>query len=468
MRFSYERCRGEMPQRMKATSQPPHRRFRYRDSAALRREIAGLELPIPWDDDTGSLLTPLAVGTRTLPNRLAVHPMEAFDADPDGAPSEMALRRYRRYASGGAGLIWFEATAVVAEGRSNPRQLYLHDGSVAAFERLVAAARSAASSSWGTRHDPLLILQLTHSGRWSRPDGTSRPVIVHHSPTLDPLIGIGDQHRPITDDELDILQDGFVRAAQLAATAGFDGVDIKACHGYLCSELLAAFTRRGRYGGSFENRSRFLLDTMRRISAQVPGLMVTSRFNAYDGLQYPYGFGADRDDPDTPDLTEPAALFREIKTAGAPIANVSMGVPYHRAYLGRPFDRAVPGEAKSPEHPLLGVARLLDAAATLQKARPDCPLVGTGYSWLRHWFPHVGAAAVRTGRVAVVGVGRMAFAYPDFVRDLMQHGTLDPHKTCIACSGCTQLMRAGDSTGCVMRDTEFYRLPDTRRKRRHI
>ncbi|UCG85803.1 MAG: flavin oxidoreductase/NADH oxidase [Gemmatimonadota bacterium] len=451
---------------MKATSQPTHRRFRYRDSVALRRDIARLELRIPWDDDTGVLLAPITVGSRVLPNRLAVHPMEAFDADAGGAPGEMALRRYRRYAWGGAGLIWFEATAVVAAGRSNPRQFYLHEGSVAEFEKLVAAVRQAASESWGMRHNPLLILQLTHSGRWSRPDGTPRPVIVHHSPSLDRLIGIDEHHQPITDDELQVLQDRFIRAARHAAAAGFDGVDIKACHGYLCSESLAAFTRGGRYGGSFENRSRLLLETLQRVRAEVPGLMVTSRFSAYDGLRYPYGFGVDRDDPDRPDLAEPAALLAQIRGAGCAIANVSMGIPYHRPYLGRPSDRAVPGDPQSPEHPLVGVARLLEATATLQQAWPDFPLVGTGYSWLRHWFPHVGAAAVRTGGVAVVGVGRMAFAYPDFARDLMEHGALDPHKTCVACSGCTQLMRAGDSTGCVIRDTDVYLLPGTNRRRR--
>jgi 2,4-dienoyl-CoA reductase (NADPH2) len=451
---------------MQAKSQPPHRRFRYCDSTALRQEIAELELPVPWDEDTGILLTPIPVGSTELPNRLAVHPMEGFDAGFDGIPGNTAFRRYRRYGSGGAGLIWFEATAVVAEGRSNPRQFYLHEGSVAAFERLARATRRAANESWGQRHNPLLVLQLTHSGRWSRPDGTPRQVIAHHSPDLDPLSGIDGHHRPITDCELESLRERFVRAARLAAAAGFDGVDIKACHGYLCSELLASFTRTGRYGGSFENRSRFLLETLQHVRAEVPDLIPTSRVSAYDGLRYPWGFGVSHDDTSKPDLTEPSALLGEIRAAGSPIANISIGVPYHSPYLGRPFDRAVPGDARAPEHPLVGVARLLEITRTLQRRQPDFPLVGTGYSWLRHWFPHVGAAVVRNGGAAVVGVGRMAFAYPDFVRDLTERGRLDSHKTCIACSGCTELMRGGDSTGCVMRDTEFYRLPGAKRKRR--
>ena len=446
-------------------SSPPHQRFRYRDSAALRRDISKFDLPIPWDDDTSILLDAVSVGGRQLPNRLAVHPMEGFDGEPDGAPGELALRRYQRYARGGAGLIWCEATAVIGDGRSNRQQLYLHEDNIGTFERLVTRTRNAARDSWGVGHAPMLVLQLTHSGRWSRPDGTRRPLIAQHSPTLDELVGIGEDYPLITDAALDRLQDAFVRAAELAARAGFDGVDIKACHGYLCSELMAAHTRQGRYGGSLDNRVRFLLETVRRVQETTPGIFVTSRVNAYDGLPFPYGFGVDRNDPDEVDLTEPLALLGELRSAGCPIVNLSMGVPYHQPHLGRPFDRGVPGSDHPPEHPLVGVARFLKLTGTLQRALPDLPLVGTGYSWLRHFFPHVAAAVVRQGGVSVVGVGRMAFAYPDFVRDLTEHGMLDPHKTCIGCSGCTELMRAGGPTGCVLRDTDVYELPRKNRSR---
>jgi len=451
---------------VKAIDRKTHRRFRYRDGAALRRDIAALRLAIPWDDDPSPLLEPIHIGDRRLPNRLAVHPMEAFDAAPDGSPGELAFRRYRRFAAGGSGLIWFEGTAVVGEGRSNPHQFHLHDGNVATFGRLVAETRRAAAEGLGPDRNPLLVLQLTHSGRWSRPNGTLRPLIAHHYDMLDAMIEIESEYPVVSDEELDRLQDSFVGAAKLAASAGFDGVDVKACHGYLGSELLAAFTREGRYGGPFENRTRFLLETVQRIRAEVPGSLVTSRLNVFDGLPYPYGFGVARDDPDEPDLTEPLLLLQKLQDLGCELANITLGVPRCRPHLGRPFNRAVPGSPSAPEHPLVGIARFLDLTARLQKGWPDLALVGTGYSWLRHFFPYVGAAAVRAGGVSIVGVGRMAFAYPDFARDLEEHGALDPRKSCVACSGCSELMRAGGRTGCIVRDGDLYHLPERAKRRK--
>ena len=434
-------------------------RFKYPDVESLRSELTNLGLSLPWSDDISPLLAPLGLGGCRLPNRMGIHPMEGFDAEADGAPGELAKRRYQRYAAGGAGLIWFEATAVVADGRSNPHQMYLYQNSVAEFGRLVELTRRAAHDALGPGHTPFLVLQLTHSGRWSRPDGARQPVIAHHNPALDEMVGIDSEYAVVSDDELTGLQEDFVHAARLASKAGFDGVDIKSCHGYLASELLAAFTRAGRFGGSFENRSRFLRETVQRVRDEVPSIHVTTRLNAFDGLCFPYGFGVDRDDPSLPDLKEPCLLLRELLGAGVTLANISVGVGFCTPHLGRPFDRPVRGTAPSPEHPLIGVARLLDIASRLQREVKELPLVGTGYSWLRQYFPQVAAGAIAAGDVAFAGVGRMAFAYPDFARDLMEHGALNPDKCCLGCSGCTELMRAGGPTGCIVRDREFYRLP---------
>ena len=378
--------------------------------------------------------------------------MEGCDAEPDGAPGPLTLRRYQRYAAGGSGLIWYEATAVTQEGRANPRQLWITAANVGAFRTLVNETRAAARDCWGTAHDPLLILQLTHSGRYARPDGRPRPVIAQHNPILDPRLGIGPDYPLVTDAELNRLQDAFVSAAELAAAAGFDGVDIKACHGYLVSELLGAFTRpHSRYGGPFENRARFLLEVVQRIRAQVPAVFVTSRFNAHDGLPHPHGFCNDEEA-----LTEACELARRLRALACPVLNVSLGNPYYNPHFGRPYDSPIAWAATPDEHPLAGVARLLQAAATVQRAVPDVPVIGAGYSWLRHLFPHVAAAVVSAGNAALVGLGRMALAYPDFVKDLAQNGALDPKKTCTACSGCSQIMRDGGRAGCRVRDPEIY------------
>jgi 2,4-dienoyl-CoA reductase (NADPH2) len=434
-----------------------HAKFRLRTAEELRDEAGRLGLEIPYGESASILLEKAAVAGRSVPNRLAVLPMEGADAEADGAPSEWTLRRYRRYAAGGSGLIWCEATAVRRDGRSNPGQLMLTEKTLGGFGKLADEVRAAAKKEWGPAHRPLFVLQLTHSGRFSKPEGTPSPMIVQHNPHLDPLNGLPPDYPLVSDGELEEVRDDLVAAAELAAAAGFDGVDIKACHGYLVSETLAAFNRTdSRYGGPFENRTRLLLETVRLIRQEAPSLLVTSRLSASDTVPFPFGFGMDPDAPGTIDLTETKALVALLARAGVGFLAVSLGIPYWKPHFGRPFDEPVPGGKLPGEHPLEGVARHLRIASELQRSSPGTALVGAGYSWLRAFGPGVGAAMVASGRTAFVGLGRGALAYPDFVKDLAALGRLDPRKVCTACSLCSHLLRQGRRTGCAVRDAEVY------------
>jgi 2,4-dienoyl-CoA reductase-like NADH-dependent reductase (Old Yellow Enzyme family) len=434
-----------------------HERFSFRDPDKLSAKARQLGVNIPLSRDVRSLLSPISISGRTLPNRLAIHPMEGADADGAGGPGDLTFRRYERFGAGGCGLIWFEAAAVVPSGRSNPRQLQIAPRNLDAWKRLVERTRAAAGKSGGPSRDPFLILQLTHSGRFSKPSSIPAPVIARHHPALDAIHGLGPDSATITDEELDRLRDDFAGAAALAEAAGFDGVDVKACHGYLVSELLAAFDRKGRYGGSLENRSRFLRETLSRIRERAPKLSVAVRLNAADMLPFPGGFGDDPNLPRVENLAEPKELLRELARDGVAVANITVGVPHLIPHYGRPFDRPVRGGAIPDEHPLEGVARLSRITAELQRAVPTLPLVGTGFSWLRHLAPYVAAGTISSGGAALAGFGRMAFAYPDFARDLAQNGGFDPKKACLACSGCSELARAGFPAGCVVRDRSVYR-----------
>ena len=248
-------------------TQPLADRFAFKTADALRRKAETLGLVLPFDDDIGVLLEGTAVGGRRVPNRIAAQPMEGCDGTPEGAPDELTVRRYERFGAGGAGLIWFEATSVAADARANPRQLFITPDTAPAFSRLAEVTRTAARQRFGPGHEPYLVLQLTHSGRFSRtaPPGGRRAAC--HNPHLD-----REALPTWTDDQLDRLCGSFVEAARLAARAGFDAVDIKACHGYLLHELLGAHTRTdSRYGGPFEHRVRLLVDIVRAIRAEVPG-----------------------------------------------------------------------------------------------------------------------------------------------------------------------------------------------------
>lgn len=431
-----------------------HQRFHFRSLESLQEAVRSLGVDLPFSERFELFRAPLAVAGKPLANRFAVHPMEGFDATPDGTPGELSFRRYRRYAAGGSALVWFEATAVVPEGRSNPGQFWIHERNAGTFRRLAAETRAAARAAGG--QEPLLVLQLTHSGRYSKPTGLPAPIIAHHSPVLDPVNGIDPALPLVSDDYLDALQEQFVAAARLAAEAGFDGVDIKCCHRYLLSELLASYTRPGRYGGSFENRTRLLRETVDRVRASVPGLFVTLRLNLYDAISYPYGWGVSRDDLRVPDLTEPLELVRQLRAGGLPLLNVTLGNPYYHPHYNRPFDFPIRNGSVPEEHPLEGVARMIQAARRVQEAHPELPVIGTGYTWLRQFMPAVAAGVLARGWASLIGQGRGAFAYPDSVRDLLEKGALDPAKCCVSCSACTQIMRDGGRTGCVVRDSAVY------------
>ena len=433
-----------------------HERFRFKALETLLAKVEELELELPAERDLSPLARRVRIGRKETPNALAVHPMEGCDGTADGRPGELTLRRYLRFAHGGAGLLWFEATAVVPEGRANPRQLLLVSENAADFAALREKALAAGREANGPAYEPFTVLQLTHSGRYSRPLDQPAPILAHHDGVLDKVLGIPADYPLIPDEELDRLQDRYVMAARLAQQCGFDAVDIKSCHRYLISELLAAHTRSGRYGGPFENRTRLLLSVVRRIREELPTLALCIRLNVYDGHPYPWGWGVDREDPARPDLSEPLRLIGLLQEAGVAAINITAGNPYFTPHINRPFDTNVLGGYTPDEHPLQGVARLIHLARQVKQTYPELVVVGTGYSWLRQYFGHVAAAVVRRGWADLVGVGRGAFAYPDFARDLLTQGELDPRKTCITCSRCTQIMRDHGRTGCVPFDKEVY------------
>lgn len=428
-----------------------HEKFHYAGAAELKAAITALGLDIPVGESRPSLWRdPLPIGDKTVPNRLAVHPMEGCDATADGRPGELMLRRYERFASGGAGLLWFEATAVVPEGRAAPRQLMINEDTLPSLADLLRRSLAAAQEAHGQR--PYTVLQLTHSGRYSRPNGTPAAIIAANNPYLDSRLT--PDHRIIGDDELEALEDKYADAAALAAAAGFDAVDVKCCHRYLVNELHSAHTREGRYGGSFENRTRFISNIVDKIRDRVGGRIdIAVRMNAYDAIPYPYGFGVSKTDHDKPDFDEPQRLARLLRDKGVKLINVTAGNPYYNPHVNRPYDS---GTYTPPTHPLENVAVLLAADRAIQAAVPDVAVLGTGFSWLRQLGADVAAGCLGQGWFKLAGFGRQAFAYPGFAADLLATGRMDPQKVCVACGLCAMILRDGGTSGCVVRDSALY------------
>ncbi len=434
----------------------------------LRRLSERLGVRLEVNENVSILAEPVQAGRLSIPNSLAMHPMEGCDGDYQGRPSKLTLRRYERFAAGGAGLLWVEATAVVPEGRANPRQLWLNEKNKDSFAAMVKSIRQDATEAIGPMHKPVLVLQLTHSGRYSKPQGVAYPLIAQRDPYRDALVPqqkpnpnikskIRDDWPIVTDDYLDELQDAYVEAARMAFEVGFDAVDIKSCHGYLINELFACYNRDGKYGGPFENRTRFVLEVIDKIHNELgEDAPVVIRLGVYDAIPYPYGWGVDKDDYRKPDLTEPKKLIGLLQQRGVNPINITVANPYYNPHVGRPFNETIVGGYEEPEHPLVGVSRLVNLTGEIQKEFPGIAIVGTGYSWLRTLFANVAAANKANGMATLVGAGRMAFAYPDFAKDIITKGRMYPEKVCVSCSACTQIMRDKGTTGCVVRDNEVY------------
>jgi NADPH2 dehydrogenase len=484
----------DVPQELSIPQRNPFNAMGYIKIAALTgveefiAALGKLGVPIPCDREvlSGSdspLAQPLTVDGFTTGNRFAVQPMEGWDGTRDGRPSEMTFRRWRRFGSSGAKLIWGgEAVAVQHDGRANPNQLVLTEHTRDDLARLREALIGEHRRATGSTDGLLVGLQLTHSGRYSRPDDKPAPRILYHHPILDRRLHLPEDYPVLTDGEIRQIVDSFIRAAKLAWQIGFDFVDIKHCHGYLGHEFLSAHTREGDYGGSFENRTRFLREVVQGIRAETPDLRIGVRLSAFDmvpfrpdpdtsqlrkpgvGVPEPYehllpyrwGFGMNPQHPTEPDLAEPIAFLQLLRELGIRLVNLSAGCPYYNPHIQRPALYPPSDGYQPPEDPLVGVARQMQVVRTLKAHFPDLVFVGTAYTYLQEYLPHVAQAAVRDGWTDFVGLGRMMLAYPELPRDVLEGRALQTKRLCRTFSDCTTAPRNGLPSGCYPLD-EFYK-----------
>ena len=445
-------------------------------------EALGVDIPLrpppegdpraPADPDPLDAALPLPGGLPPLANRFAVLPMEGWDATGDGRPTDLVRRRWRRFGESGAALIWGgEAVAVREDGRANPNQLRLGPDTVGDLAALRGELLAAHREAHPDQPEPVVGLQLTHSGRYARPQGGPAPRIAYRHPVLDGRVGVDDDGPVLSDGELEELADDFVVAAVRAGEAGYAFVDVKHCHGYLGHELLSGFARPGVFGGELANRTRFLRRVVEGIRVRAPELAVGVRLSVFDlvpyrpgpdgvgepeaGDPYPYAFGGDGTATGT-DLREPLALVDLLAELDVRLLCVTAGSPYYNPHIQRPALFPPSDGYTPPEDPLVGVARLLEAAAAVKAHRPDVVVVGSGYSYLQEWLPHVARAVVADGGADVVGIGRMVLSYPGLPADVLAGRPLDRRLLCRTFSDCTTAPRNGLISGCYPLD-EFYK-----------
>ncbi len=431
-----------------------YERFHYKSLSDVQEKASELGLSLPFASDTKMLATPVSIpGTSvTLANRMGIAPMEGADSLDDGSPSERTLRRYVNEARGGSALIWFEAISIVEEGRSSRTQLLLTRDTLPAFKRMVDAVKQAGMEENGRA--PYLIMQANHSGRYSNPGNRAAPMIAYRHPILEQYRD-ADDDCIVSDDYLRDLEEKFGEAAGLAKEAGFDAIDIKACHGYLLAEFLSAYRRPGPYGGSLENRTRLLCNGI--LAAKVyedESFMVTSRLGIYDGYAFPWGFGVTAGGDDTPDYAEPIELVGRLhREFGLTFLDLTMGNPYATTHVTRPYDM---GMYVPDEHPLVGVDRIIHGIAAVKQAVPGMVIFASAPTYLRAYADLYAAGAVEQGMCDGMLFGRLSFADPDFPNEVIKDGRINPKQVCLTCGKCGDLIRAHKPTGCVVRDSETF------------
>ncbi len=474
-----------------------HRIPHFRTAEHFAGHLAEIVPTVPFDREVLStaegspLAQPIEVGRFTVGNRWCIHPMEGWDGTDDGRPTEHVFRRWRHFGESGAKLIWGgEAFAVRRDGRANPNQLYYSPENIEPMRQLLGSLMAAHIERFGaSAADDLLVgLQLTHSGRFCRPNRKDKaePRIAYHHPVLDAKFGIdsSDDSVVLTDDEIGRLVDDYVVAAKMAQKVGFRFVDVKHCHGYLGHELLSATTRAGRYGGSLENRTRFLQESVEAIRAECPGLMIGVRLSLFDfppfrpdpaltgggkfgpGIPHDYpvpypGFGCRADNPLEIDLSEPIRLLERMRDQWqVELVNLTAGSPYYNPHIQRPACYPPSDGYQPPEDPLIGCLRQIDAVRRIRQAVPGLPLVGTAYTYFQEYLPNVAQAVVREGWVDFVGVGRLVLSYWDLPADVLAGRPLKTGRICRTFSDCTTGPRNGLISGCYPLDHYYKKSPE--------
>ncbi len=388
------------------------------------------------------VFAPIKIGNRTAQNRFVINAMECCDSDDEGNPTDRTYRRYKNLVEGGAGLIDLEAITVQYESRSRKNQLSVMPHNQKALTRFMSEMRKVDDK-------PLFVWQLTHSGELSHPDFSKRVCVK-------PLPGFGGE--VIDEEYIEKTIDQFVLAAKIAHDCGADGIDFKNCHGYLDSQLLRPYNdRKWKYGGSWENRTRFTYTVYERISKEIndKNFILGSKVSIWEG--FPGGQGSAGPDSPVMDLTESIDLVKGMEERGAHYIMVSAGSPSITLALSQP-------DRKKPDDVYLHF--------TFQKAvrdalKPETVVIGSAYSVLNNGDNELQAREkdentlwywanknIRDGVTDMVAIGRQSLADGQMPVKLSR-GQAEDVNWCIACDNCIELLIRQQPVGCTVYDKEY-------------
>ena len=374
------------------------------------------------------LFTPCKIGRRIAVNRFVAQPMEGNCANAGGSVSELCLEKYRQQAKGKWGIIIAEAISVTPNSLGRKDALVMNRQNLDSFKRLVDTVKNI-------NPEALVLFQITHSGSVSNPDFSEKVCVTPEG-----------EGRYLSADEVMQVKDAFVDCSLLSEAAGADGIDFKICHGYLGAELLRPSNNRSdKWGGSFENRTRFLREGIAEIAARRKSkdFILGSRFSMYEGIRG--GCGTSAPEEIIENLSEMKEIIELMGKLEMDYINVSAGIPAKTPIITRPVPVA---ELMYLHH--LRYTRF--AKETLQAVKANTQVIGSAYSVLQERALPVAEEMLEKNYADFIGWGRQTLADPLMPAKLMNNEKVD---YCTACSGCSKMMIKQINVGCIIFDAYY-------------
>jgi 2,4-dienoyl-CoA reductase-like NADH-dependent reductase (Old Yellow Enzyme family) len=378
--------------------------------------------------DYAALFKPCDIGRISASNRLVSQPMEANDGTATGGISELTRRRYLKLAEGCWGLTFMEAVSITEKSLAHKNGLVLSRANLDGFKKLVESFKQINPQG-------LLLIQLTHSGIKSGAFSQVKSVLPSYQDGIEYL----------SDREIEEILNTFVECALMAEQAGLDGIDFKLCHGYLGTEMIRPTnTRMDRWGGEFENRTRFFVDAIREIKSRLQSthFLLGSKISMFEGI--PGGCGTCGPDEAVEDLVEMKRLVALMDDLGMDYVNVSAGLP------GSTTAIAIPTKATRLFY--LDHFRYAKEVKTLGTG---LKVIGSAYSILKEQAPLMARDNIVKGYVDFAGFGRQSWADPLLPVKLRQG---DKVQYCTACMGCGSLVDSQHTSGCIVYNDCYRKL----------
>ncbi|MHA1793295.1 MAG: oxidoreductase [Promethearchaeota archaeon] len=364
-------------------------------------------------------------------NRFVSQPMERCSGSKDGKFTDNLLETYLELASGQWGILYLEAMTVMKKYKSRRGQLVIIEETKASLENAVKKIKSVSPTT-------KIIFQLTFPGVIAG-EGQEKTTIIPSVHERDPSIKL------LMDDEIKEIQDAFRSAISITLDVGADGVDVKGCHGYLVSEFLRpSNTRKGRYGGSFANRTRFFKELFQhaRKVADHDGkvdFLIGSRLSVHECIRG--GFGTSGPEEFIEDLSEPKKYVLLMHESGANFVNVSAGIPALMPEVTRPSKNVPCG--------IYNHFRLTrEIKHHLLKNKKEMLVIGSAYTMLQEELAPHAIKNIQDGNVDMIGLGRQTLADPLYPLKFSREN-VEEINYCIGCNGCANLLKKQDEVSCV-------------------